>query len=399
MLFAASVPAVLLALSATILYALAKVVYRLYLHPLASFPGPKLAAATFWYECYFDVFKAPGGQFIYEIDRLHSIYGPVIRCSPDELHVKDSEWFDVLFAGPGHVREKWHRANRANGSPGSVASTESYDLHRMRRAALNPFFSTKAVMELEQETRRKFDSLCDRLRDYAKDGRIVNLGGAFTAVTLDVISQYCFNECYDCVETPDFAPHWKMLMSALFDGAPFTKHFPRLAIALQSLPRSIALKMNPVLGPFFECQDKIYVQARHVWETERDAQATTKTKTIFQGIMRSNLPPAEKAVKRVCDEAFVLVVAGAETTARVLSVIMAHLLQDRELFDRLRKELSGVVRPDLPPSRDLEAIPLMKAVVQEGVRLAAPVTNRPILIAPKEDLKCHDCAIPRGVSR
>ena len=49
------------------------VIYRLVAHPLANFPGPKLAAATFLYEFYYDVVKK--GMYIWEIERMHEKYG------------------------------------------------------------------------------------------------------------------------------------------------------------------------------------------------------------------------------------------------------------------------------------------------------------------------------------
>lgn len=47
--------------------------YRLFLHPLSSFPGPKLAAITSFYQLYYDVYKQ--GEFLNHLRELHDIYG------------------------------------------------------------------------------------------------------------------------------------------------------------------------------------------------------------------------------------------------------------------------------------------------------------------------------------
>lgn len=77
---------VLLTLVVLILWVIRQILvilYRLIWHPLAKFPGPKLASATTAYEFYFDAIK--GGQYTFEIGRMHMKYGEnlsLYRCAP-----------------------------------------------------------------------------------------------------------------------------------------------------------------------------------------------------------------------------------------------------------------------------------------------------------------------------
>lgn len=96
-------------------------IYRLYFHPLCKFPGPKLAALTDYWELYQDFFREESGYLFIELDNLHQKYGtrskdiytfrhsdpcpagPVLRIRPNEVHIKDSDWMDVLYTGPTDV--------------------------------------------------------------------------------------------------------------------------------------------------------------------------------------------------------------------------------------------------------------------------------------------------------
>lgn len=51
----------------------ALLLYRLYISPLAKFPGPRLAAVSRLYELYYDAFRS--GGFVCKLRELHEEYG------------------------------------------------------------------------------------------------------------------------------------------------------------------------------------------------------------------------------------------------------------------------------------------------------------------------------------
>ena len=69
----------LLAILAFTAYCISLAIYRLYISPLAKFPGPKLAALTLWYEFYYDVVKR--GRYTWKIAELHERYGLLLSLS------------------------------------------------------------------------------------------------------------------------------------------------------------------------------------------------------------------------------------------------------------------------------------------------------------------------------
>lgn len=56
-------------------YKLLQAIYNITLHPLAGFPGPVLAGASYWYEGYFDLIL--WGRYTSEIAHMHEKYGNI----------------------------------------------------------------------------------------------------------------------------------------------------------------------------------------------------------------------------------------------------------------------------------------------------------------------------------
>lgn len=70
------------------------VLYRLFLHPLANIPGPKLAAiSNVWY-----AYHARNGRMLHLGKTLHQIYGPMVRVGPNEVWFNSKEAFSKIYS-------------------------------------------------------------------------------------------------------------------------------------------------------------------------------------------------------------------------------------------------------------------------------------------------------------
>lgn len=75
-------------------------------------------------------------------------------------------------------------------------ATESHELHRIRRAAIAPYFSKAALQKLEPGVQGQVDKLVGRFEELKGSGRNVCLKNVFACLTGDIIGQYAFNKPY-----------------------------------------------------------------------------------------------------------------------------------------------------------------------------------------------------------
>jgi hypothetical protein len=61
--------------SLTLTYTISAAIYRLYFHPLAKYPGPRLASLSYLYETYYTYSPWHKGKYPFKTQELHLKYG------------------------------------------------------------------------------------------------------------------------------------------------------------------------------------------------------------------------------------------------------------------------------------------------------------------------------------
>ncbi|PWY77056.1 cytochrome P450 [Aspergillus heteromorphus CBS 117.55] len=384
-----------------IVYFALRSIYRIYFHPLRGIPGPKLAAVTHLHEFHHDVVR--GGKFLWEIEKMHERYGtrltmtgPIVRINPREVHIADPAMYDEIYAAGGRKRDKDQAMVSAYASPYAALATIDHDLHRARRAPLNPFFSKKAVLELSSVIQEKISLLAWHLEKSHAEKSVITLSTAFIGLTGDIITHYLYGQDNGYLRDRDLAKRnmvWEIMAEGT-NACHLFRFFPCIPTLTKALPPRLMRLLRPTLSNVYDMQDQI---ARESEDALSSRRGTAKRRTIYHALNSPDVPSHERSLHRLRDESFIVLIGGAESTAATLSFAMYHLLQNREMYCKLRKELQRAM--PTPTSHadwsQLERLPYLTAVINEALRLGAAAL-RPTRVATTETLYYKEYAIPPG---
>ncbi|TGO86082.1 hypothetical protein BPOR_0337g00070 [Botrytis porri] len=333
-------------------------IYNLFFHPLKSFPGPKLWAAsriplTYW------TFK---GILPYKLKELHDQYGD---ANLTERNFEKDQVKNIL--------------------------TADEENHRRFRRLQSHIFSDKALTSQEpliQDYARQFISGLVKFSSLASD-KSINIGQWYNFATFDLIGDLAFGEPFDCVKTGE-TNTWIDLIFQIFEINNFAKE----------------ARKYPILGAIallFVPKDKINIFAHHSQLAREKAFRRLDTPRdvpdFMSYIIKHNDTNKGMTREEIGGNASILIIAGSETTATLLNGLTYFLLRTPTVLQNLTIEL----RTTFQTQKDLTlhalaACKYLNAVLEEGLRMYPPVPTTLYRIVPNGGSLVAGHYVPAGAN-
>ncbi|KAI0146938.1 cytochrome P450 [Xylariaceae sp. FL1272] len=350
----------------SLLSAVYTAVRNLYFHPLSHIPGPKVWIAL------------PGSIFAYmakgvsdfKIRSFHERYGEVVRVGPNSISfINPDAWKDIY--GHGHAEFPKHFPAGIRMDKRSILASNATDHFRYRRAML-PAFSDKALLQQEPLIRVYVDLLVKRLREVSQSNQPTNMVRWYNFTTFDLIADLAYG-------TP---------LQGLAEGKS-NLWLDNIKNLLKIMPVLALIGASPVLRAIiqFLAGPKIRnAEANHLAAVEKLANDRIHHRKqadrgdFMDFMMRSRGQPHEMRDDELVVNADLIMVAGSETTASLLSGVTYWLLKTPHALKRVTEEVrQAFTSDDEITFTDARAkLPYMMVCLDEGLRMFPPV---PLLLS------------------
>ncbi|KAF2836757.1 cytochrome P450 [Patellaria atrata CBS 101060] len=376
-----------------VVYIVGLIVYRLWLHPLARFPGPFLNRVS----------DLPGviwvlrGRLPMETKKLHDKYGPVVRLSPNELAFNTAQAFTDIYGhkvGRKDLPKDPIHVGAVDPLPGvSTISMADHATHARQRKALSFGFSKQALWSQESIVNEFVTKLMNNFHNFARTGEVFDIVKWFNFITFDVIGDLSFGESFGCLERGDFHFWITLIFEAVKAGA--IEQATRRFATPGSSTQKFLMKLIPNELRKRRADHLAYSREKVM----RRINDTKQTRKDFIHYIMKQSEHYDLSQDEIIVNAALFIVAGSETTASSLAALTNNLLRNPDVFTKLKAEIRGRFKTEEEIClAEVVELPYLTACIEEGLRIFPPA---PIgflrTIQPQGDT-IDGCFIPGGTA-
>ncbi|KAK1446883.1 cytochrome P450 [Colletotrichum cuscutae] len=307
------------------------------------------------------------------------LLGTIARVGPNDLITSSPELL-VYMSGirSPYTRTEWYyRACRHMSENDHVFSEMDEEKHRVLRQRMGAGYSGKENLALEDSVDTHVSELVQLIRSKYMStefaARPMDLAMKMQYLTLDVISNISYGKPFGDLRADE--DMFGVAESAEVGMTIFTY---KIGLGLYKiLQKPIVARL---LGPKETDASgfgRMFANGRAIIK-ERLARDTEKRSDMIASFIRHGLSEDE-----ILSETTLQMIAGSDTTAASLRIIMLYLLTHARVYAKLQAEIDVYVRDGQIGSRpsgivsDAEnrRMPYLQAVIKEGMRVHPPVTN------------------------
>jgi len=316
-------------------------------------------------------------------------YGTIARVAPNHLITSSPEvWAHINAVRSPYSRAPWYY-HCARFEPGkdNVFTECDNDKHDARKKKMAFGYSGKENPTLESSIDTHVKELIHLIRSkYATPAassglsKPMDMSSKMQYFTLDVMSRISLGQAFGDLKAD--ADINDFLKSSV-DG---------LAIGNTSWGLGISwIRDVPILGKAISPSEKddrgfgrMMAHARKSIR-ERLLKSTEERSDMLSSFVRHGLSGDD-----LFHETFEQILAGSDTTAGALRIIMLYLMSHPRVYAKLQAEIDGVVKaglappsPDIIPDTQARSLVYLGAVVREALRVHPPAVNIFSRIVPK----------------
>ncbi|KAB8067762.1 cytochrome P450 [Aspergillus leporis] len=365
------------------------IIYRLYFHPLAKFPGPRSLAASSFPHGYYNWTQ---GTWYRRVLDLHRCYGPIVRVAPDRLAVDGSVAWEDAFGHKGNTRPEFPRQPdfyRAGVERENLFTADKAG-HRRQRRLLSHAFSEAALYDQQPIITKWVDLLIQRFHEHANAKREFDVVQWYYFVAFDIIGDLTFGESFGCLQNSDMHPFVSLSVDNIRADAfmRFFLFYRRVFNPLISL-----ISKSRIVQRRFQFMHQVEMKTRK--RLDMGSQPDGR-KDFMTYLLRHNndkgMTPEE-----IAGNANALILAGGGAIATTLSSLTYYLTQSPRARQRLTDEIRGTFKTEAEISmKSTAALPYLHACLKEAMRIFPSAAETPPRVSPGDYINGQ--YIPQGTT-